>query len=106
MAAAGFAEAAAAQGLFWPMHELLFHRQKALGDNDLLAYAGQIGLDEARMRDDLERDELWQRVREDATSALEAGAQGTPTLFLNGQLHRGGYDHGSLRATLDSLKTD
>jgi predicted DsbA family dithiol-disulfide isomerase len=69
---------------------------------DLLAYARQVGLDEARAREDLDRDELWQRVREDAASALAAGARGTPTLFLNGRLHRGGYDYGSLRATLDS----
>jgi protein-disulfide isomerase len=105
LAAAGFAEAAAAQGLFWPMHELLFHRQKALGDDDLFAYAGEVGLDEARLHEDLERDELWQRIREDTTSALEAGARGTPTLFLNGRLHAGDYDHDALRAALDSLTT-
>ena len=39
LAAAGFAEAAAAEGLFWAMHDLLFHRQKALNENDLFAYA-------------------------------------------------------------------
>jgi NhaA family Na+:H+ antiporter len=104
LAAAGFAEAAAAQGLFWELHELLFHRQQALGEDDLFAYAHQVGLDEQRVRDDLERDELWRRVREDAESAVAAGAQGTPTLFLDGRLHTGGYDRGTLRATLDSLE--
>ena len=92
MAAAGVAEGAAAQGLFWAMHELLFHRQKALGEDDLFAYAREVGLDEERLRDDLERDDLWQRVREDAASALASGARGTPTLFLDGRLHSGGYD--------------
>ena len=104
LAAAGLAEAAAAQGHFWPMHELLFQRQKALGEDDLFTYARQVGLDEARLHDDLERDELWERVRDDATAALAAGALGTPTLFLNGHLHAGGYDHGTLRAALDSLE--
>jgi protein-disulfide isomerase len=104
LAAAGFAEASAEQGLFWAMHELLFQRQKALAENDLFVYARQVGLDEARVREDLERDELWQRVREDATSALAAGARGTPTLFIDGRLHNGGYDHGTLRAILDSLE--
>jgi len=104
LAAAGFAEAAAAQQLFWPMHELLFQRQKALGDDDLFGYAREVGLDESRLRDDLERDELWQRVREDAASALAAGARGTPTLFLDGRLHRGGYEVATLRATLDSVE--
>ena len=104
LAAAGVAEAAAAQGLFWAMHELLFHRQKALGEDDLFAYAREAGLDEARLRGDLERDELWQRVRDDAASALASGARGTPTLFLNGRLHSGGYDGATLRAALDSLE--
>ena len=104
MASAGVAEAAAAQGLFWAMHELLFHRQKALGEDDLFAYAREVGLDEERLRDDLERDELWQRVRDDAASALASGARGTPTLFLNGRLHSGGYDGATLRAALDSLE--
>ena len=72
LAAAGFAEAAAAQGLFWAMHGLLFRRQKALGDDDLFGYAREVGLDESRLREDLELDELWHRVREDAAS----GARG------------------------------
>ena len=47
LAAAAAAEAAAVQGRFWDMHELLFHRQKALDDGDLLGYAAQLGLDVA-----------------------------------------------------------
>src|SRR5258705_6516453 len=53
LAASATAEAAARQGRFWEMHELLFHRQKALEDDDLRAYAGEIGLDIARF--DLDR---------------------------------------------------
>jgi hypothetical protein len=45
LAAAAAAEAAALQGRFWEMHELLFHRQRALGDADLRAYATELGLD-------------------------------------------------------------
>ena len=44
LAAAAAAEAAALQGWFWDMHELLFHRQKALEDGDLRGYAAQLGL--------------------------------------------------------------
>ena len=102
LAAAGFAEAAAAQGRFWPMHELLFHRQKALGGDDLLAYAHELGLDETQVRAELERDELWQRIRDDATSALASGAQGTPTIFLDGRIHAATYDPDTLRAALDA----
>src|ERR1700760_2414656 len=45
LAASATAEAAARQGRFWEMHELLFHRQKALAEDDLRAYARETGLD-------------------------------------------------------------
>lgn len=104
LAAAGLAEAAAAQDLFWPMHTLLFHRQKALGGDNLFAYAREVGLDEARLREDLDRDAVWERVREDAGSAVAAGARGTPTLIVNGRLHLGGYDVATLRAAIESTE--
>ena len=104
LAAAGFAEAAAAQGLFWELHELLFHRQKALAREDLFAYARQVGLEEARLHADIDGDEVWERVREDADAAVAAGALGTPTLFIDGQLHRNGYDIATLEAALGSTR--
>ena len=39
LTAAHLAEAAALQGHFWPVHELLFHHQKALEDPDLLNWS-------------------------------------------------------------------
>jgi protein-disulfide isomerase len=100
LAAAHLAEAAALQGRFWPMHELLFHHQKALEDQDLLGYAEQLGLDRGRLGVDLDSRKVWQRVQADADSALESGARGTPTLFVNGRLHLGGYDEATLGAAL------
>jgi protein-disulfide isomerase len=100
LAAAHLAEAAALQGRFWPMHELLFHRQQALEDADLLGYADQLGLDRPRLAADLDGRTVWQRVQADADGALASGAQGTPTLFVNGRLHLGGYDEATLGAAL------
>ena len=100
LAAAHFAEAAARQGRFWPMHELLFHYQQALTDPDLWGYADQLGLDRRQLLADLDGRAVWQRVQVDADSALESGARGTPTLFLNGRLHRTSYDEAVLRAAL------
>jgi protein-disulfide isomerase len=100
LAAAHVAEAAALQGRFWPMHELLFHRQQALEDQDLLGYADQLGLDRQQLMADLDGRTVWQRVQADADSALESGARGTPTLFINGRLYRAGYDEAVLRAAL------
>jgi protein-disulfide isomerase len=100
LAAAHVAEAAALQGRFWPMHELLFHRQRALEDQDLWGYVEQLGLGRHRLAADLDRRTVWQRVQADADSALESGARGTPTLFINGRLHLGGHDQATLRAAL------
>jgi protein-disulfide isomerase len=55
LAAAHLAEAAALQGRFWPMHELLFGHQQALEDADLWGYADQLGLDRHRLAADLDQ---------------------------------------------------
>jgi protein-disulfide isomerase len=46
---------------------------------------------------------VWQRVQADADSALESGARGTPTLFINGRLHLAGYDEPTLGAALATV---
>src|SRR6267143_2777963 len=61
LAAAAAAEAAALQGRFWDMHELLFHRQKALGDGDLRRYAAQLEIDLARFDHDRTGADVWGR---------------------------------------------
>jgi protein-disulfide isomerase len=106
LAAASATWAAALQGRFWPMHELLFHRQQALEDSDLLGYVDQLGLDRQRLLADLDSRRVWQRVQADADSALESGAQGTPTLFVNGRLHRAGYDQAVLGAALHAASKE
>ena len=100
LVAAHFAEAAALQGRFWPMHELLFQHHKALESADLWGYADQLGLDRQRLAADLDSPRVQQRVQADADSALKSGAHGTPTLFINGRRHLGGYDEATLGAAL------
>jgi protein-disulfide isomerase len=100
LVAAHFAEAAALQGGFWPMHELLFGHQRALADADLWGDADQLGLDRHRLAADLEGRTVWRRVQADADSALASGARGAPTLFINGRRHLGGYDQPTLGAAL------
>src|SRR5205823_10235215 len=53
--AAEAAEAGAAQGRFWEMHDHLFENRKRLRDEDLHRYAGELGLDVERF--DQERSE-------------------------------------------------
>ena len=73
LAAAAAAEAAALQGRFWDMHELLFHRQKALEDGDLRGYAAQLGLDVAAFDRDRASIAVADRIRRDADSGLASG---------------------------------
>jgi protein-disulfide isomerase len=101
LAAAAAAEAAALQGRFWDMHELLFHRQKALEDSDLCGYAAQLGLDVAAFDRDRASTAVAERIRRDVDSGLASGqVLGTPTLFIDGIVHRGGYDPPALLAAL------
>ena len=80
LAAAAAAEAAALQGRFWDMHELLFHRQKALEDGDLSAYAAQLGLDVPAFDRDRASIAVLERIRRDVDSGLASGqVVGTPT---------------------------
>ncbi len=82
--AAQAAEAAAAQGKFWDMHDLLFTRQQALEDEQLDAYAAELGLDVERFRRELQAGVYAERVREDLRSGSASGATGTPTVYLDG----------------------
>jgi formate-nitrite transporter family protein len=98
LAAAMAAEAAALQGLFWEMHEKLFHRQHALGDDDLRRYAGEVGLDLDRYERDRYGSETLARVARDRRRGEVSGqVKGTPTLFIDGALHADSYEHEVLR---------
>jgi Na+/H+ antiporter NhaA len=90
--AAEASEAAAAQGAFWEMYELLLTHQDALEPKHLVGYAEQLGLDVDRFTDKLRRHYYAARVAEDVGDADISGVSGTPTFFVNGLRHYGAYD--------------
>jgi protein-disulfide isomerase len=94
--AAEAAEAAAAQGMFWEMHDLLFDHQDALTLRDLIGYATSLGLDTGRFTTDLKSGAGAARIDEDIDSADLSSVSGTPTFFVNGIRHYGAYDIASL----------
>jgi protein-disulfide isomerase len=101
LAAAAAAEAAALQDRFWEMHELLFHRQKALEDDDLRQYAAQLELDLARFDRDRGSAEVAARIRRDIESGTASGeVHGTPTIFIDGVVHLGRYGAATLKEAL------
>jgi protein-disulfide isomerase len=99
--AAEAAEAAAAQGRFWDMHDLLYENQQRLGDEDLRAYADQLGLDAGAFDQALAEHVHAPRVREDFMSGVRSGVNGTPTFYINGLRHDDSYELETLLAALE-----
>jgi protein-disulfide isomerase len=100
-AAAESAEAAAAQGKFWDMHDALFEQQNEIDDDDdLVDVAGEIGLDDERFVGDMEAQRYRARVRADLERATSLGAHRTPTFYINGKLYSGDSDKESLEQAL------
>jgi protein-disulfide isomerase len=97
MRAAEASEAAAAQGQFWPVHDMLYEHQDALDDESLLGYAQALDLDVNRFAQDLSSHRHANRIREDFMS----GVNGTPTFFINGRRHDGPWDLASLAAAIE-----
>jgi protein-disulfide isomerase len=94
--AAEAAEAAHAQGAFWPMHDLLLEHQDRLSSDDVVGYAERLGLDVERFAKDLRSHRWADRVAGDVESADLSGVSGTPTFFVNGQRQPAPYDIANL----------
>ncbi|MCO8307711.1 Na+/H+ antiporter NhaA [Streptomyces hygroscopicus] len=103
-AAAEAAEAAAVQGRYWEMHDLLLSHQGALRLDHLRGYAADIGLDVGRFERDVRSHRGAPRVAEDVESADLSAVAGTPTFFVNGRRHHGAYDIGSLSAAVRAAR--
>jgi protein-disulfide isomerase len=102
MGAALAAEAAAAQGKFWPMYGALFENQEALSHAHLLQYAKHIRLDEEEFARAMKSEDIRQRVHADVESGKQSGAHGTPTIFVNGQ---GQGSPSDIEDVLDSIES-
>ena len=102
--AAEAAEAAAAQGKFWEMHDALLSHQDHLTLRDLIAEAEAIGLDLDRFREHLKKRKGSARIAEDVESADMSGVSGTPTFFINGHRHQGAYDIATLTQAVKLAK--
>jgi NhaA family Na+:H+ antiporter len=99
--AAEAAEAAAAQGNFWQMHDLLFEHQGAFDRGHLARYAADLGLDVDRFDQELDDHVYANLIRDDFMSGVRSGANGTPTFFLNGVRYDGPWDLDSLFAEIE-----
>ncbi|HSI81710.1 MAG TPA: DsbA family protein [Solirubrobacterales bacterium] len=103
--AAEAAEAAGAQGRFWPMHDVLFRNQDALAVADLRRYARELGLDRDRFDAELESGAHAERVATDVASGLASGVDGIPVLFFDGR-RRFGRGFEGFTAAIDAAERD
>ena len=94
--AAEAAEAAAAQGKFWEMHEAIYRRQSELGTDLLHQLAVMLKLDIAQFDADLEARRYRPRVKRDFMGGMRSGVAATPAFFINGRRYDGALDQASL----------
>lgn len=81
--AAQAAEAAGAQGRFWPMHAMLLANHHALSDDTVSLYATTLGLDHHRFARELACGKHVPKVTGDLWSGARFGVTSTPTVLLN-----------------------
>jgi protein-disulfide isomerase len=86
--AAEAAEAAAMQGQFWQMHEMLFIHQQALENGYLVEYANRLGLDIPRFLQDLSKRVYVDHIIADIQGGYRSGVEAVPALFVNGIRYR------------------
>ena len=96
------AEAAAAQGKFWEMHDYIFHHQHTLEDADLNRFAEAVGLAMQQYARDMAEQRPLARIEEDREGGERSGVQGTPTFFINGILYPGSWEQDALLAALQA----
>lgn len=99
--AAETAESGAAQGKFWPVHDMLFENQQLLGDEAFfMRLEARLGLDTERSSREVAARAYLPRINEDVESGLRSGVDGTPTFFIQGVRYDGPPDFESLLAAL------
>jgi formate-nitrite transporter family protein len=100
--AAETAEAAAAQGKFWEMHDFLYENQTSLGDPAvLLRHARKLQLDAAQLEREVAGHVYLPRIEEDYRSGIRSGVNGTPTFFVNSVRYDGYLEFEPLVAALE-----
>lgn len=101
LTAAEAAEYAGDNGVFWEMHDAIYANQPRLGVPLLFAIAGTLKLSQIGLRDSLANFLHAERVRSDFLGGVRSGVNGTPTFFINGVRHDGGFSASELSAALE-----
>jgi protein-disulfide isomerase len=98
--AAQAAQAAAAQGQFWLMHDTLFAHQQKLENGYLVEYANNLGLDIPQFLKELSKQVHVDRINEDIEGGIQSGVTTVPALFINGNRYTGHWNMTELKAAI------
>ena len=101
---AELAEAAAAGGKFWEMHDFIYENQRSLDDEEFfLKFAEKkLGLDKEKIHQSVVKHAFEPRIREDFMSGVRSGVNGTPTFFIKEHRHNGSYEFKALDEAIKS----
>ncbi len=102
--AAEASEAAADQGRFWEMHDTLFQNQPSFQPEELIGYASQLGLEVDAFTEDLVALRHRDRIRQDFMGGVRSGVNGTPSLFINGELFNAPAEERLLTRAIDAAR--
>jgi protein-disulfide isomerase len=102
MVAAEAAEAAALQGKFWEMHDIIYENQDQLDPSIRLAWAQQLGLNVNEFGRAIKEGLITERINEDRKSGIHSGVNGTPCFFINGVRFDGAADYEQLSEALEA----
>jgi protein-disulfide isomerase len=103
--AAKAAEAAALQGKFWEMHDLLYLNQEKLDLESLRAHARQLGLEESAFERGMNSPEVEERIENDFQGAVASKVSTTPAYFINGFRYEGYWSYETLLKDLQAALT-
>ena len=104
--AAQAASCAASAGRLWEYHDMLFLAQPAFSRDDLIRYAGRVGLDRAAFAACLDSGRFREAVERDVAEGRAAGVSATPTFFVNGRRFVGLHPLQDLREAVGDALED
>ena len=94
-------QAAALQGKFWEMHDLIFADQRGMSEAKYLEYATQLELDLDQFKKDMASPGIEALIASDMSQASKLGVTGTPAFFVNGRFLSGAQPFASFKALID-----
>lgn len=94
--------AAANQGKFWEFHDKMFANSRALTDENLAKWAGEVGLDVAKWKKDIANPALGKQVDNEQKAAVALGQGGTPAFLINGKALSGAQPFPKFKTVIEA----